>query len=372
MQFPEPEDNEDPNQSFEDWAYVTAAAMPADGPRPGAPSSRAATWSESDEVEALEDMLYRGRQNLGRELFTIHSNAGPSTQDAAGSTDSGAGHTISGGTSSLRMTVAAWGRSASGAASGTAAFIEDCQVDGFDASVSRQVEATSRSRALVQSGSGHARPISAAVSPQLPSRRASSSVNLRAPSVPDSGPEPGRGSFSMRLLPGSRRRSSQAPGPCSTDSYGFKSSDPGGEVSNELVNYYGTGVRSGATAHVSSGRPASRSRGASRSSIYAASDISALMLPGPATAGDASDISALMVTESARPYGADGQNVTARGASLAKPGPENSVGSAVANGSHLEGGMQRMTVTVSSSRGQSWHIGLVPVPLLAFDIVCIV
>ena len=294
-------------------------------------------------------MLYRGGQNFGRELFTIHSNTGRSTQDAAGSTDSGAGHSLS-GDPSMRATVAAWGRSASGAASGTtAAFVEDCQVDGFDVRVSREVETTSRSRALALSGPGHARPISAAASPQLPSRRASSSVNLRAPSIPDSGPEPSRGSFSMRMLPSSHRRSSQAPGPCSTDSYGIKSSGPGGEVSNEPVNDYGTGVRSGAATSVSSGRPASRSRGASRSSIYAASDISALMLPGPATAGDALDISALMVTESARAYGADGQKVTAGGAPSAEPGPGNNVGIAVANG--LEGGMQRITAMVSSSRG---------------------
>ena len=349
--------------------------MPADGPRPGAPSSRAATWSESDEVEALEDMLYRGRQNLGRELFTIHSNAGPSTQDAAGSTDSGAGHTISGGTSSLRMTVAAWGRSASGAASGTAAaFVEDCQVDGFDASVSRQVEATSRSRALLlQSGPALSRSASDTVSPQLMSRRASSSVNLHAPSIPNSGPESGRGSLSMRMLPGSHRRNSQAAGPYSTGSCGIRPSGSGGGVSSEPVNDYGYGVESGAmasTATVSSSRQASKSRGPSRSSIYAASDISALMLPAPATAGDASDLSSLMVTESARAYGADGQNVTAGGTPSAKPGPGNNVGSAEENGSRLEGGVQQMTVTVSDSGGQSRHIGILDKFRLFGDRAC--
>ena len=243
-----------------------------------------------------------------------------------GSSDSGVGHTLSG----TRMAVAALGRSASG----TAAFVEDCQVDGFDSSVSRQVEAASRGRASSQSsGPGSARlPTNAILSPRLPSRRASSSVILRAPSIPNLGSEPGRGS--TRPLPGSHRRNSQAAAPLGMDSNGDKPSDSGVEASNEPVNDYSTVVRSGAVAPISSSRTvASRSQAASRSSIYAASVISAVMVTQPALAGA---------------HGAAGQNVKADGDPWAQSRSGDNTGSAVTAGSRSSRG----GVTVSCSAGQ--------------------
>ena len=282
-------------------------------------------------------MLYHGHQNFGRELFTIHSNANPSTQNLTGSSDSGVGHTLSG----TRMAIAALGQSAPGTA---AAFVEDCQVDGFDSSVSRQVEAASRGRlSSHSSGLGSARlPVNAILSPRLlPSRRASASVILRAPSIPSTASEPGRGV--MRLLPvGSHRRGSQAAAPLGTESNGDKPSDSGGEASNEPVNDYSMVVRSGAVVPVSSSRTvASRSQAASRSSIYAGSDISAGVVVTQPAIADA-------------PAGAAGQNEKADGDPWVQrgtgdnTGSGDNAGSAVTTGSCCpEGGIRQNNITVS-------------------------
>ena len=368
-QFPEPENDED--QSLEDWAYVAAIAPAASGDRASSMAATA-THSESDDIGELEDMLYLGRRmSLGRELFTIHSNVGPTTQDALGSsTDNSVGggivyRTASGEPSTMLMLAGAVrGRSTSGGpavpSSRTAAFVEDSQVDGDDEEdISRQIEAmTSRGslRAAALMKPITARAIIA--SPQhLPNRRASSSANLRVQSTTSSGPEPG--SSPMRLFPGgsssSHRRNSQPAAGVEVPlgrwgSSGARLGAPaaaGPEVGDlpAVVNDYCDSVtrsRAAALATVGSirGGVDSRSRAPSRSSAYALSDFSALMAP--------TEPSAAAYAEGAA---SAGQNVNAVGKPLAKkPGPG---GSAMATaGSGLKGGVPPTTVTVSTLAGK--------------------
>ena len=371
-QFPEPENDED--QSLEDWAYVAAIAPAASGDRASSMAATA-THSEGDDIGEMEEMLYLGRRmSLGRELFTIHSNVGPMTQDALGSSaDNSAGggivyRTASGEPSTMSLSVgpASWparGRSASGGtvatSSRTAAFVEDSQVDGDDEEdISRQIEAmTSRGslRAAALMKPITARAIIA--SPQhLPNRRASSSANLRVQSTTSSGPEPG--SSPMRLFPGGRssshRRNSQPAAGAEPPlgrwgSSGARlgvSAAAGPEVGDSpaVVDDYGdsmTRSRAAALATVGSirGGVDSRSRAPSRSSAYALSDFSALMAP--------TEPSAAAYAEGAA---SAGQNVNAVGKPLAKPCPG---GSAMATtGSGLKGGVPPTTVTVSTLAGK--------------------
>ena len=345
-QFPEPEKDED--QSLEDWAYVAAIAPAASGDRASSMAATA-THSEGDDIGELEEMLYLGRRmSLGRELFTIHSNVGPMTQDALGSSaDNSAGggivyRTASGEPSTMSLSVgpASWparGRSASGGtvatSSRTAAFVEDSQVDGDDEEdISRQIEAMSLRGSL--RAAVLARPIT---SPQqLPSRRASSSANLRVQSATSSGPEPG--SSSARLFPDSsshRRNSQPAAGLAATQ--GWRGSSGARFADSAAAG----DAQSGATMLTSTvgslrGGVGSRSRAPSRSSAYAISDFSAAIELAAAAYADGA---------------AARQNAAAGGEPFSEPDPG---GSAMATaGSCLKGGVPpATTVTVSILTGE--------------------